>query len=319
MGRTDDHPSLWRPSMFAFTWQVSAWAGWGLFAWAIVQLSPSALSAMGPPLAMIVAVVVLSELRPVVMTRLEGNPVSISLAFVFATMYVWGIAPAVALIAGSVILAELLQRKPLWKIVFNVGQYVLSLTAAWLVVWLAGEGGTPFDPNVGLSGSDLWWIIGSWAVYHLANLAFVAGLAHSDGQTWWESFSEEFLFYTVSVAAVLALSPLIAVVAVADSGSWALLPLLLLPLLAVQKAAEMSRETRAPGPARPAHRPAEPAPPGRPHRPGPGPRHAPDRARRGALPRHRPVQGGQRQPRPRRRRRPARGDVGAAEQRPPTR
>jgi diguanylate cyclase (GGDEF)-like protein len=242
MSRSSNHPSLWRPSMFAFTWQVSAWAGWGLFVWAVVQLSPSALSAMGAPLAMIVAVVVLSELRPVVMTRLEGNPVSISLAFVFATMYVWGIAPAVVLIAGSVILAELLQRKPLWKIIFNVGQYVLSLTAAWLVVLLAGEDATPFTPHEGLSGADLWWIIGSWAVYHLANLAFVAGLAHSDGQTWWESFSEEFLFYTVSVAAVLALSPLIAVVALADSGSWALLPLLLLPLLAVQKAAEMSRE-----------------------------------------------------------------------------
>ena len=70
----------------------------------------------------------------------------------------------------------------------------------------------------------------------------MAGLAESGGQTWWESFSEEFWFYTVSVAAVLALSPLIAIVALADTGSWVLLPLLLVPLLAVQKAAEMSRE-----------------------------------------------------------------------------
>lgn len=40
--------------------------------------------------------------------------------------------------------------------------------------------------------------------------------------------------------AVLALSPLIAIVAIAHPYSWTLLPLLLLPLLAVQKTAEMS-------------------------------------------------------------------------------
>jgi diguanylate cyclase (GGDEF)-like protein len=239
---SSSHPSLWRPSLLALTWQVCAWLGWALLLWSIVQLSPEAIRAMGAPLAMIVAVVVLSELRPVVMTRLEGNPVSISFAFVFAAMYVWGIAPALVLTAGSVILSEILQRKPLWKLVFNVGQYVLSVGAAWLVLLVAGVTPTPLDPQVGLSGSDLWWIVGSWAAYHLVNLALVAGLATTNDQTWWESFSEEFWFYTVSVAAVLALSPLIAIVAVADSGSWVLLPLLLVPLLAVQKAAEMSRE-----------------------------------------------------------------------------
>lgn len=238
----DTRPSLWRPSLFALTWQVSAWVGWGTVVWSALQLTPAALAAMGPPLAMIVVVVVLSELRPVVMTRLVGNPVSISLAFVFAALYLWGIAPAAVLIAVSVLLSEILQRKPLWKIVFNVGQYSLSLAAAWGVLAIAGVSPTPFDPHTDLSGTDLWWLVGSWAAYHVANLAFVAGLASEGGQTWWESFSEEFWFYTVSVAAVLALSPLIAIVAVADAGSWVLLPLLLVPLLAVQKAAEMSRE-----------------------------------------------------------------------------
>ena len=242
MARSADRPSLLRPSLFAVTWQVSAWVGWAAVAWSAVLMSPGALEAMGAPLAMIVAVVVLSELRPVVMTRLVGNPVSITLAFVFATMYVWGIAPACSSLPGLSSSAELLQRKPLWKLMFNVGQYSLSLSAAWFVLVVAGVTPTPFAPQTGLSGSDLWWIVGSWVVYHLVNLALVAGLAAAGGQTWWESFSEEFWFYTVSVAAVLALAPLIAVVAVADERSWVLLPLLLVPLLAVQKAAEMSRE-----------------------------------------------------------------------------
>ncbi len=155
-------------------------------------------------------------------------------------MYVWGLAPAVILMAVSVVIGELLQRKPWWKQLFNVGQYVLSLAAGWLVMVAAGVTPTPTDPQTSLSLGAVGWIVGSWAVYHVVNLALVAGLAGAVGQTWWESFSDEFWFYTVAVAAVLALSPLIAVVAV--SSSWVYLPLLLLPLLAVQKAAEMSRE-----------------------------------------------------------------------------
>ena len=114
-------PSLWRPSMFAFTWQLSTWLGWSLVVLSVVALSPSTLEAMGAPLAMVAGIIVLSELRPVVMSRVEGNPVSISLAFVFAAMYVWGPAPALGLMAGAVILSELLQRKPVWKLMFNVG------------------------------------------------------------------------------------------------------------------------------------------------------------------------------------------------------
>jgi hypothetical protein len=180
--------------MFALTWQLCTWVGWALVIWSLVRLSPAAVQAMGAPLAMIGAVVILSELRPIVMTRLEGNPVSISLAFVFATMYLWGLFPALVLQTAAVIVAELLQRKPLWKILFNVGQYAVSVAAGWLVLVAAGVTASPFDPHVGLSGADLWWMVLSWIAYHVVNLALVAGLAGSTGETWWESFTEEFWF-----------------------------------------------------------------------------------------------------------------------------
>jgi diguanylate cyclase (GGDEF)-like protein len=228
--------------MFSVTWQASTWLGWAIVVLSVVRLSPEALQAMGEPLLMIAAVIVISELRPIVMTRLIGNPVSISLAFVFATMYLWGLYPAVLLYAGSVLLSEFIQRKPPWKFLFNVGQYTCSMAAAWAVLHLAGVRPSPFDPHTGLSASDLWWIVTSWIVYHLVNLALVAGLAEEGESTWWEDFSDQFWFYTFATLAVLALSPLIAIVAVATPYSWTLLPLLLLPLLAVQKTAEMSRK-----------------------------------------------------------------------------
>ncbi len=234
-------PSLVRPGRFALTWQLCTWLGWAIVALSLAHARPADLRTVGEPLLMIVVIIVLSELRPIVMTRLAGNPVSITLAFVFATMYLWGLYPAVLLFAGSVLLSEILQRKPLWKILFNVGQYIVSLTAAWLVLVVAGITPSASAPQAQFVALDLGWILGSWAVYHVVNLALVAGLA-DEGTTWWEDFSDEFWFYTVSTMAVLALSPLIAIVAVAYPMSWTLLPLILLPLLAVQKAAEMSRQ-----------------------------------------------------------------------------
>ena len=234
------HPSLWRPSVFAFVWQACTWIGWAVVVLSILRMTPADLGLMGEPLAMIAAILIFSELRPIVMTRLIGNPVSISLAFVFAAMYLWGLYPAVLLYAASIALSEILQRKPLWKLLFNVGQYTCSLAAAWLVMVVAGVTPSPTAPLLDMSATDLWWIAASWIVYHLVNLALVAGLA-DEGDSWWDDFSDEFWFYTVSTLAVLALSPLIAIVAVAYPYSWTMLPLLLLPLLAVQKAAEMSR------------------------------------------------------------------------------
>ena len=234
-------PSLVRPGRFALTWQVCTWLGWAIVALSLDHARPADLRSVGEPLLMIVVIIALSELRPIVMTRLDGNPVSITVAFVFATMYLWGLYPAVLIFAGAVVLSEILQRKALWKLLFNVGQYIISLTAAWLVLVLAGITPTPNTPHTSLVAADLGWIVGSWVVYHLVNLALVAGLA-DEGTSWWEDFSDEFWFYTVSTMAVLALSPLIAIVAVAYPMSWTLLPLILLPLLAVQKAAEMSRQ-----------------------------------------------------------------------------
>ena len=95
-------PSLVRPGRFALSWQVCTWLGWAIVALSLVHARPADLRSVGEPLLMIVVIIALSELRPIVMTRLDGNPVSITLAFVFATMYLWGLYPAVLIFAGAV-------------------------------------------------------------------------------------------------------------------------------------------------------------------------------------------------------------------------
>ncbi len=242
-----ERPSLWGFSLFALTWQISLWLGWGLLLVAVVMYErahvvmyeQAPVSPVGYELAMVAALVIFGELRPVVASdsfAQEGVPISD--AFVFATLFMWGFAPAVILQAVAILLSEMLQRKDVWKLVFNVGQYVISTTAAWAVMVLGGMHPSLEHPTTGLSVADVGWMALSWVVYHLINLSIVAGLAGSTGQTWWESFTEDFWYYTFSTLAVLAVSPF--VVAMLLTNRW-LVPLLLLPLVAVYKTASISR------------------------------------------------------------------------------
>ena len=234
-------PRARHPALFLTTWTVSTFVGCGVALVALTQL-PDELpnlraDGMVAPLLMMAVLVIITELRPIMMSRFEGDPISISPAFVFAALYVcdspW---PALALMAVSTLISEFLARKEPWKLFFNVGNYTLSVVAAWAIL----RPGWPETDATAVSLRDLALVALSWVVYHLVNLAQVGGLAEE--QTWWESFTEDFWFYTVSTVAVLALSPFVAVVAIHSPTSWVLLPLLLPPLLAVQRTAQMSQE-----------------------------------------------------------------------------
>ena len=151
-----ERPSLWRLSTFALTWQVSLWLGWGLLLLGVVQFETANFSKVGYALEMIAALVIFGELRPVVASDTYAQDgVPISTAFVFATLYMWGFAPAVILQAVAVLLSEIVQRKEIWKLVFNVGQYVMSVSAAWLVMSLGGVTPTLGHPTGGIAPSDV--------------------------------------------------------------------------------------------------------------------------------------------------------------------
>ena len=237
---TRERPSLWHPSLFALTWQFCVWFGWGLVVLAVVILRSADITAIGWPLVVVAGLAFLGELRPVIASNVYlGAGVAISTAFVFAALYLWGFAPAIVLQASAILVGEIMNRKDVWRILFNVGQYVISIAAAWGVLYLAGVTHSPSAPRTSFDGGDAAWVLASWTAYHLVNLALVAGTAASDGQTWWESFSDDFWYYTFSTLSVLAVSPFIVVMA---SQAWQLVPLLLLPLMAVYLTAAVSRD-----------------------------------------------------------------------------
>ncbi|HEX6887239.1 MAG TPA: diguanylate cyclase, partial [Candidatus Nanopelagicales bacterium] len=239
-------PGARRGLLYRATAVFSIGVGCSLILAAAARLSADGgRSQLDPAFAMIAALVLLSELRPIVMSRYDGETVSLSQALAFAALYLWGWEAAVVLIAAGTLTSELLERKAPFKVLFNVGQYAVNIMAAWLVLWAGshleavGSLGTAGErTELGLGALAV--IALSWVTYHLTNLAQVAGLAE-DGN-WWASFRKDFWFYTTSTFAVLALSPLVAVVAVAYPESWVLLPLLMLPLFAVQRTAQMAQE-----------------------------------------------------------------------------
>src|ERR1700727_2445617 len=76
--------------------------------------------------------VVLGEMLPVKIPRRgDDEELTLSASFAMAMLLVGGLGPA--LIAQSVasILQDVHSGKPAWRVRFNVGQYTLSMVAAW--------------------------------------------------------------------------------------------------------------------------------------------------------------------------------------------
>jgi diguanylate cyclase (GGDEF)-like protein len=233
-----DRPSLARPSLFALTWWFAVLGGGALAAWALIDLDLASIT-MPAAFFMISALLILGELRPVVMTGRDPYGVVTSHAFVFAILYLWGLAPAIVMMGAATVISEVVRGKEPWKILFNTGQYMISIAAAWPVMLAFGVHPSPAEPLASLAGADIVWIALTWVVMFVVNDALVAGVAGDSGQSFREAFFEDFGYYVTTHFAVFALSPLIVIVAL---NAWPLVPLLLMPLFAVYKTASISRE-----------------------------------------------------------------------------
>jgi diguanylate cyclase (GGDEF)-like protein len=237
-----DHPNLLKPSMFAAGWWISVVGGLTLVGLALVQTLPNLADAT---LAfwMIAGLLFLFEFFPVIIgSGYDSQGVATSDAFVFATLYLFGPWPAIALISCATLGSEVAKRKPLWKVPYNIGNFALSVGSSALIMELArGAMGstvpTLTDPLTGLQPQDLPWIIAGWLSFFFVNNTLFSMLA-DPGRTFADDFFDDIGYYLFTNLAVLAVSPLVVFV----SAEPIYLPLLLLPLYAVRKTASISRE-----------------------------------------------------------------------------
>jgi diguanylate cyclase (GGDEF)-like protein len=196
----------------------------------------------GPATAFVLLAVllVLAEVRPVIASgSYDPNGVSVSTAFVFAIMLSWGPAPAILLQFVAIMMREFLMRKQWWRVIFNAGQYSICLAAAAVIFHAFGVRHSLSHPHLFTAGSLSAFCVAA-VVYHLMNLTLVGILlAIRRGTSLWAEVIDEFWYYTSTTMAVIALSPVLAVVAMY---SWQMIPLLLLPLFLVYKTASISLE-----------------------------------------------------------------------------
>ena len=181
---------------------------------------------------MLVAFVVLGELLPIRLPRRdEDEELTTSLIFSFALLISAGAAGAILALALAELLVYFLRSKPLTRSLFNIAQNTVSLTAAAFVLSLLTDvprGGPPFFQT-----SDLPGILASMVVFFLVSTALTS--------TWFalrreaailDALRRDLVFRAGVGGASLALAP---VVVVTSEHSLALIPLLLLPVLALYK------------------------------------------------------------------------------------
>ena len=186
---------------------------------------------------LLAAAVVIGELFPLTIPRRgEDEVVTVSTSFAYALLIVGGLPAAIAAQSIGVALDDLLGRKPLWRIVFNVGQYALSFAAAALV--LAALGVHPGSPLRWLGASDIPAVILGAATYYLINVVLVGiGVALYQRRNVLQYMASDLGFIVMLGAFLLSLAPIL--IAAIDY-SVALLPLMVAPFWLVHRFARQS-------------------------------------------------------------------------------
>ncbi len=173
--------------------------------------------------------VVVGEVLPVKLDGNEGELVP-STTFMFALVLVGGVTAAMLTQVVASTIADRIHRKRLVTWSFNLGQYMLAIGASGLVYQLIAGGTSDGTFNA----IQVVAALVAGGVFYVVNTGMVSTvIALTSGSRIRDEFSSEIVRQSVTEGILLGLAPL-AVVAV--ESSLALVPLLALPLLAVQRA-----------------------------------------------------------------------------------
>jgi diguanylate cyclase (GGDEF)-like protein len=237
MARRSARLSLRRKSGFSSVWYATVFAGAGLLVAAAVDIRPH-LPLYHATFWIVAGLAVGGELLPVRTSRAtETQGTLISTTFVFATLYVWGLWPALLLEAVATLVAAQLHRRPPWESAFRTGAGVLAVAVAWFAMLFAGVPLGLEAAGLELHGADLFWVIPGWLAWFAVDTAIEGFVAHADGRRLYPTLPGDFWYDIVTSAAVLALAPVVAVSL--HESAW-FLPVLLIPLLVVYQAARLS-------------------------------------------------------------------------------
>ncbi|MEU0565779.1 EAL domain-containing protein [Nonomuraea sp. NPDC005983] len=194
--------------------------------------------ARGPLFWVLAVLVILGELRPVMVSSASAvGGTYPSAMFTFAVLLHFGLPVAVLMQAVAVAMNGVVTRRAWHRVMFNIGQSTLALTAATVVLGLFGIAPSPAEPWVP-KGSDLLAIALAGVAYFITRAALVCGAValherRSIARVLKATVGPQSLVYT----ALLGLAPVVVVVMNHSPG---LVPLFVAPLLAVYFTATLS-------------------------------------------------------------------------------
>jgi signal transduction histidine kinase len=209
--------------LHAYVFAVSA-VGLGLLVLLARSSGLATVQELPPVFWALVICLVVNESFPVLLPRAGSRLATTAETFAFAILLGWGTAPAAfALVLGAVV-ADGLRRRAPEKLLFNAGQYGLLMAVAGGVYEALGDG-RPFTAGrlPAFAVAALVFFVGN-----LVLVGVVTSLAY--GRDFVTDLKESLRVEARPYAMVFGMAPIMLVVA---QNEVSLLPLLLLPLLAV--------------------------------------------------------------------------------------
>ena len=221
---------------FGFVWTVVGLAAL-LCApplWALPDLLPRLPAAFW----VMAALAILADARPFARAaQRQGSTVFPATCFTFAILLAWGLAPAVAVQAVAALVSGVRAGHARWRIIFGAAQYACALAAASAVTAGAAgafdANGRPGWPDVAIAGAGA----ATWFAVRYGSTT--AAVRLQAGGRWWPAARRRLPFELLSSGALLLLGP---VLATAAFQSAALIPLILLPLYAIDRMTRLATE-----------------------------------------------------------------------------
>ncbi|HEU5000013.1 MAG TPA: EAL domain-containing protein [Lapillicoccus sp.] len=204
--------------------QAAMWRDWGQVGLACYLLA---------------AMLFVGELRAIPVPRGDDTTDELTVSSTFATALVLIGPLSMALLVQMVAVGidDLRHRRPRRVVLFNLGQYVLTLSAARGAFCLV-SGCDFFALTTEIAARDIPAMLAAGAAYFVVNNSLVAVAVALDTRTpILEVLKDDVRFQLATSSILLGLAP---VAAHASQFSVAMLPLLLLPILGVHRNAQMS-------------------------------------------------------------------------------
>ena len=206
--------------------------GLSMLVWLLITKTPQALEHADLLFWIFLACVIVAEQVPInISVRGQDGEIVTSAAFAVAILLTYGQGAAVPALAAGALISDIMRRKPLQRIAFNVTQYAISIGVAGML--LAALSDVTHERGFSFTGVDLPVILLVCGVFFLINTALVATvIALSQNMNVMRYLAKDAILQASTGGLALGLAP---VLAIAGQFSVAVLPLLALPLVAVHR------------------------------------------------------------------------------------